>query len=100
MALESDLPPEFVITKHAMERMPSRVDNKYEHSLESVMEAWYYGKEPPPTFIPDSAYRPIYFRNKFVYKYFNRKIYVFGIRKGKYQYWHTTKYLLTIYNWH
>lgn len=94
---EAEAPPEFIITNHALERLKRRIKGRSDYK-ELVLEAWHYGKEPPPDFIIDAATRPPYFR-MFRYCYYDYNVYVFGLKRGK-RVHNTQKFLITIFNWH
>jgi hypothetical protein len=94
---ESDLPPEFVVTKHAKERLTERGWNKKDRDLEDIMASWYYGINPPPDF-DTKQYRHQFWGQNLVYRYYKNKVYVWVVRKGpkggKAPY--TIKFLITV----
>lgn len=77
VALESELPAEFIITDHAFARLKERTGSKKDKF--DVMCAWYYGTEPPKEFKPEKCKKPPFIKN-FVYRYYEYSTYVFGIK--------------------
>jgi hypothetical protein len=94
---ETELPPEFVITKHAKERLIERGKNKEDRELEDVMTSWYYGTTPPSDF-DTKRYRHQFLSQNLVYRYYKNRVYVWVVRKGpkngKAPY--TIKFLVTV----
>ena len=96
---ESRLPPQFIITKHAKERIMQRMDLKMKDVPSVVILAWQKGKKPPTEFNKDKAVKPeagLIFCREFRYKFYKGYIFVFGLKWNR-QLKETQKYLLTIY---
>lgn len=97
--MESELSPEFIITNHAKMRMQRRLNYPDKIDLmETVLDAWYRGKEPPPSFDKDKGHKPKKHYKKLVYKYHLDYIFIFAIRERE-RIWGGQKYLVTVYNW-
>ena len=99
VAMEHELSPEFVITNHAKHRMQKRL--KYPEQIdmmETVLDAWHIGKEPPETFDKNMGHKPKKRYKKLVYKYHLEYIFIFAIRDRE-RVWGGQKYLVTVYNW-
>lgn len=99
VAFESQLPPEFVITNHAKQRMEKRLQYTHKHKMvELMIDAWHDGEEPPATFLKEKARKPQKHFHSFVYRYYEGYIWIWGIQysslipDGQ-------KFLVTIYNW-
>lgn len=99
VGFESELPPEFVITSHAEQRLKKRLDYSHRHMLPKLMlDAWYDGEEPPESFNPKKATRPTKHFKKFIYKYHAGYVWIWGVRYSK-TIPDGQKHLITIYNW-
>lgn len=99
VGFESRLPPEFVITNHAKERLNRRLSYPHKHRMvELMIDAWHDGEEPPATFLKEKARKPRNHFHSFEYRYYEGYIWIWGLQysdlipDGQ-------KYLVTIYNW-
>lgn len=94
------LPPEFIITKHGYARLIERTSIPRKEYPEMILKVWYDGTMPPLDFMSDKAKKRKTERifKRFVYKYYNSDVYVFGIFYSRY-FTEGQKHLLTIYNW-
>lgn len=99
VAMENELAPEFIITNHAKMRMQKRLNypDKID-MMETVLDAWHRGKEPPESFDKDRGHKPKKHYKKLVYKYHLDYIFIFAIRDRE-RIWGGQKYLVTVYNW-
>lgn len=78
---ENELPPEFVITEHANERLQARVLIKPCKLRKIIVKAWH-NKQPVNPRLLDKLTRKPEYRNKH-YRWFNGYIFVFSIRYNK-----------------
>lgn len=92
---ESDLPPEFVITIHAEERMSQRIKCRRDKMIKLAMKAWESKEKLDPVFLNRKEYqgqvRGIEYRQLMGY------VYIFNVRYvaiGNYY----QKRLVTVYN--
>lgn len=94
---EKTLPTEFIISKHAGERLRERFSSMVLESYEdAVKRAWYSTYDLPRYFKPkDTPPKPGY--NQVVYRYFMGHVWVFGIRKKMPRMPYPVKMLITIY---
>lgn len=99
VGFESQLPPEFVITNHAKERLNRRLAYPHKHRMvELMIDAWHEGEEPPETFLKEKARKPRNHFHSFVYRYHEGYIWIWGLQYSK-LIPDGQKYLVTIYNW-
>lgn len=99
VGFENDLPPEFVITNHAKLRLDKRLAYPHKNKITQLMlEAWYDGEETPDTFKKDKGHKPKKTFSRFVYKYYEGYIWIWGVNKSE-LIPDGQKYLITIYNW-
>lgn len=99
VGFESELPPEFVITNHAEQRLKKRLNYAHRHQIPKLMlDAWHDGDKPPADFDPKKASRPTKYFSKFIYKHYAGYIWIWGVRYNK-QIPEGQKHLITIYNW-
>lgn len=79
IAFETDLPPEFVITNHALERINLRFKCKPTKIKRTVFKAWNHGTQPHPEFINRKLYRTGEYKGS-IYRVFQGHVFIFKTR--------------------
>lgn len=96
---ESELPLEFVVTNHAKQRLTKRLSYPHKDiALDLMLDAWHDGEDTPDTFKKNKGHKPKNCFSKFVYKYYEGYIWIWGIKPHR-NIPGGQKYLVTIYNW-
>jgi len=75
----TDLPPEFIITEHALERLKTRFNCSPEKRHKIMLKAWDSQEYPGNKFAKNAKYH----HEKGIYKLFNGYIFVFRTRYNK-----------------
>ena len=90
--IEADLPPEFIVTEHACNKLIERFkcDSKKFHKI--MLKAWRSEEHIDKEFI----YRAKLTHNRGIYKMFNGHIFVFRVRYNN-RLGFSQKYLVTVF---
>ena len=94
LKFEDQMPPEFIVSRHAEERATERLTTSKAGVAEQTIRAWYKGVKPPASF--DVTRKPDRYRyRKIAYRYHSGVVWVYGIRWVK-QAGYQQKHLITI----
>ena len=90
--IETDLPPEFIITEHACEALEKRFNCSSDKFHKVMLKAWKSTATPGYMYIKEARKN----HRKGIYKMFNGFIFVFRLRYNK-RAGFAQKYLITVY---
>lgn len=90
--IETDLPPEFIITEHALEKIKKRFNCNSDKMHKIMMKAWKTEETPSKEFIQKADLN--YERG--IYKMFNGYVFVFRVRYNN-RLGFAQKYLITVF---
>lgn len=90
--IEADLPPEFVITDHALDSFEERFNCRPDKRHKIMVKAWASEETPDYKWIKEYGRK----HEKSIYKIFQGFIFVFRIRYNK-RLGASQKYLVTVY---
>lgn len=90
--IETDLPPEFIITEHAMDSMGVRFNCRPDKMHKVMVKAWRSMDKPDWRWIKEADKK----HEQSIYKIFNGFIFVFRIRYNK-RLGFSQKLLITVY---
>lgn len=87
---ESELPAEFILTRHAEERLVERFKLLNKEKIDKIIIKAWYSKEKFKN-------AKVIYKNNYMYRVFNGYLFVFAKRHNK-RYNYTQKALVTVYN--
>lgn len=90
--IETDLPPEFIITEHAYNKIKKRFNCRSDKMHKIMLKAWNSKEISDQNFIAKTKQK----YEKGIYKMFNGYVFVFRIRYNN-QLGFSQKYLITVF---